>query len=138
MRIPPGFRTVFDLFDVFAAFKRRQHVDALGVAAAGLKGGEIVPTFCIGACFGCVVGAFLGLDPALSGALGLVGLFCSVTNSPIASIFLSVEMFGGGNIYLFAIVCVVSFVLSGHSGLYASQILRFDKVLRRAGRSKEE
>lgn len=106
--------------------------------AAGFKGGEIVPTFCIGACFGCVVGAFLGLDPALSGALGLVGLFCSVTNSPIASIFLSVEMFGGGNIYLFAIVCVVSFVLSGHSGLYASQILRFDKVLRRAGRSKEE
>ena len=31
---------------------------------AGFKGGEIVPTFCIGATFGCVFGGLLGLDPA--------------------------------------------------------------------------
>lgn len=30
--------------------------------AAGFKGGEIVPTFCIGATFGCVIGGLLGLD----------------------------------------------------------------------------
>ena len=96
--------------------------------AAGFKGGEIVPTFCIGATFGCVIGGLLGLDAGLCGALGLVGLFCCATNSPLASIVMSVEMFGGANIHLFALVCVVCFVLSGHSGLYSSQIHQFHKA----------
>lgn len=94
---------------------------------AGLKGGEIVPTFCIGATFGCVAGGLLGLDPGISGALGLVGLFCCATNSPFASMVLSVEMFGSGNLHLFALICVICFVLSGRSGLYASQILEYAK-----------
>jgi len=96
--------------------------------AAGFKGGEIVPTFCIGATFGCVVGGLLGLDAGLCGALGLIGLFCCATNSPFASIVLSIEMFGGANLHLFALVCVVCFVLSGHSGLYSSQIIQFPKA----------
>ena len=96
--------------------------------AAGFKGGEIVPTFCIGATFGCVVGGMLGLDPGLCGALGLIGLFCCATNSPLASIVLSIEMFGGANLHLFALVCVICFVLSGSTGLYASQIHQFDKA----------
>ena len=96
--------------------------------AAGFKGGEIVPTFCIGATFGCVIGGLLGLDPGLAAAMGLVGLFCCATNSPLASIVLSMEMFGGANLYLFALTCVICFVLSGHSGLYASQIIQFAKA----------
>ncbi len=104
--------------------------------AAGLKGGEIVPTFCIGATFGCVVGSFLGIDAGFAGALGLVGLFCCVTNSPIASILLSIEMFSGSNIYVFAFVCVICFVLSGNSGLYGSQRIPFGKELR-IGKFKE-
>ena len=96
--------------------------------AAGFKGGEIVPTFCIGATFGCVVGAALGLEPGIAAALGLIGLFCCATNSPLASIVLSVEMFGGANLYLFALVCVICFVLSGTSGLYASQIIQYEKI----------
>ena len=95
--------------------------------SAGFKGGEIVPTFCIGATFGCVLGGLLGLDPGIAAALGLVGLFCCATNSPFASIVLSIEMFGSANLYLFALVCVICFVLSGHSGLYASQIIQFSK-----------
>lgn len=95
--------------------------------AAGFKGGEIVPTFCIGATFGCVLGGLLGLDAGMAAALGLVGLFCCATNSPLASIVLSIEMFGGANLYLFAFTCVICFVLSGRSGLYASQILNFSK-----------
>ena len=96
--------------------------------AAGFKGGEIVPTFCVGATFGCVVGVALGLEPGIAAALGLVGLFCCATNSPLASIVLSVEMFGGANLYLFALVCVICFVLSGTGGLYASQIIKYEKI----------
>ena len=96
--------------------------------AAGFKGGEIVPTFCIGATFGCVLGGILGLDPGICGALGLVGLFCCATNSPFASIVLSIEMFSGTNVHLFALICVICYVLSGHSGLYASQIIQFRKA----------
>ena len=96
--------------------------------SAGFKGGEIVPTFCIGATFGCALGGLLGLDAGMAAALGLIGLFCCATNSPFASIVLSIEMFGSTNLYLFAFVCVVCFVLSGNSGLYASQIIRFSKA----------
>ena len=96
--------------------------------AAGFKGGEIVPTFCIGATFGCVVGGLLGLEPGIAAALGLVGLFCCATNSPVASIVLSIEMFGSANLYAFCLVCVICFVLSGNSGLYTSQIIQFSKA----------
>ncbi len=96
--------------------------------AAGFKGGEIVPTFCIGATFGCVIGGLLGLDPGYAAAFGLIGLFCAVTNSPITAIVLSVEMFGCNNIHAFALICVIVFVLSGKWGLYSSQIFRFSKA----------
>ncbi len=96
--------------------------------AAGFKGGEIVPTFCIGATFGGLVGMILGLDVGVAATLGLVGLFCCTTNSPLASIVLSVEMFGSANLPLFALMCVIAFVLSGKSSLYASQIFKFPKL----------
>ena len=96
--------------------------------AAGFKGGEIVPTFCVGATFGCVFGGLLGLDPGYAAALGLIGLFCAVTNSPITAIVLSVEMFECTNIHVFALICVIVFVLSGKWGLYSSQIFQFAKA----------
>lgn len=104
--------------------------------SAGYKGGEIVPTFCIGATFGCTLGGLLGLDAGFAAALGLAGLFCCVTNSPIAAMMLSVEMFGSANLPLFALVCVIGFVISGNWGLYSSQIVQFSKsrmVKRRYG-----
>ena len=75
-----------------------------------------------------MLGGLLGLDPGFAAALGLIGLFCCATNSPFASIVLSIEMFGSTNLYLFALVCVICFVLSGNSGLYASQIIQFGKA----------
>ena len=106
--------------------------------AAGFKGGEIVPTFCIGATFGCVVGGLLGLDPGICGALGLIGLFCCATNSPFASIVLSIEMFGGANLHLFSLVCVICFVLSGQGGLYSSQMQIFHRTPTESKSSKKQ
>ena len=96
--------------------------------ACGYKGGEIVPTFFIGATLGCVLGSLLGMPPELAAALGLVGLFCGVVNCPLASIMLSVELFGAGALPYFALVCGICYMLSGKMGLYnGSQIIVFPK-----------
>lgn len=89
--------------------------------AAGFKGGEIVPTFFVGATFGCVVGSLLGLSPALGAAIGFIALFCGVVNCPTASILLSAEVFGADGVMMFAYVCVIVYLLSGNFGLYKSQ-----------------
>ncbi len=95
--------------------------------AAGFKGGEIVPTFFIGSTFGCVVAPFIGLDPSFGAAVGFIALFCSVVNSPVASVMLAVEVFGGEGILIFAAVCCISYMTSGYSGLYHSQRIVYSK-----------
>ena len=86
--------------------------------AAGFRGGEIVPVFFVGSTFGCVIAPILGVDPGFGAALGMISLFCSVTKSPIASIFLAVEIFGAKYIIFFALVCGITYVMSGYNGLY--------------------
>ncbi len=96
--------------------------------SAGFKGGEIVPAFFIGSTFGCVAAPILGLDPALGAAIGFVALFCGVVNSPVASIILSLEVFGAEGILFFAIACSVSYMMSGCFGLYESQKILYSKI----------
>ncbi len=95
--------------------------------AAGLKGGEIVPVFFIGATLGATVSTLIGLDPALGAAIGMSALFCGVTNCPIASIVLSIELFGTDSMIFCALAAVTSFLLSGSTGLYATQRMIFSK-----------
>ena len=95
---------------------------------AGYKGGEIVPAFFVGATFGCVAGPWLGLDPGLAAAIGLIALFCSVVNCPVASMLLSVELFGGTRLWMFAVVCGVSYLMSGYSTLYSEQKIIYAKL----------
>lgn len=94
----------------------------------GLKGGEMIPTFFVGATLGCTVGGLLGLNPAFGAAIGFVAMFCAVMNCPIASIILSVEVFGARGIIYFAIACAVSYMLSGYYGLYSSQKIVYSKL----------
>ncbi|NFG23831.1 chloride channel protein [Clostridium botulinum] len=96
--------------------------------SVGYKGGEIVPTFFIGATFGCVVGGLIGLDPRLGAAIGLVALFCGVVNTLITSVILSIELFGSGALILFAVACGVSYMLSGYFSLYSSQKIIYSKL----------
>lgn len=95
---------------------------------AGFKGGEIVPTFFIGATFGCVVGRFLGMDTGFAAAVGMVSMFCGVLNCPVASMFLSIELFGSNGMLLYAIAVAVSYMLSGYYGLYSSQKIMYSKL----------
>lgn len=95
---------------------------------AGFKGGEIVPALFVGATLGNVAAPFLGLEPAFGAAIGMIALFCSVVNCPLASMMLSIELFGHHSALLFCIACAVSYVFSGYYGLYSSQKIMYDKL----------
>ena len=94
---------------------------------AGFRGGEIVPTFACGATFGCTVAPLLGLSPSFGGAVGVAAAFCGVTNCPLSSLLLAVELFGGGGLPLFALAVAVSYRLSGYTGLYSEQQIVYAK-----------
>lgn len=95
---------------------------------AGFKGGEIVPSFFIGATLGCVIGPILGLPAALCAGCGMVGVFCGVTNSPITSLLISFELFGFEGMPYYLITIAVSYMLSGYYGLYSSQKIIYSKT----------
>ncbi len=95
---------------------------------AGYKGGEIVPAFFIGATLGHLIATWIGFPPAFGAALGLVGLFCGVTNCPITSLILALELFGGSGLLFFAIICAVTYMLSGYYGLYSGQKILYSKL----------
>lgn len=94
----------------------------------GFKGGEVVPTFFIGATLGCVLGPLLGIPAGFAAAIGLVCVFCGAVNCPIASIALSVELFGSTELIYFALACGIAYMLSGYSGLYSSQKIMYSKL----------
>ena len=91
------------------------------------KGGEIVPSFFVGATFGCLMGKLLGISPSLCASVGMVAVFCGVTNCPISSLLIAAELFGFEGIYYFLIGVVVSYMLSGYYSLYSSQKIIFGK-----------
>jgi len=104
---------------------------------AGFRGGEIVPTLFIGSTFGCAVGPLFGLDPAFGAAVSMIALFCGVVNCPLASIFLAIELFGGGGLLFFALASALSFLVSGRYSLYESQKIVFSKLEARLDNQKE-
>lgn len=94
---------------------------------AGYKGGEIVPSFCIGAAFGCLFGNLIGFSPELCTAVGMTAIFCGVTNCPLASLLISFEMFGFEGMPFFLLTVAFSYMMSGYHGLYHSQKIIYSK-----------
>lgn len=95
---------------------------------AGFKGGEIVPIFSIGSTFGNLMSGILGIDYSIGAAVGMTSIFCGVTNCPIASILLSMELFGSEGIIFYAIGCSAAYMLSGYQGLYSAQKILYSKL----------
>lgn len=93
----------------------------------GFKGGEIVPSFVVGATFGCMFGNLTGFDPALCTAVGMGAVFCGVTNCPITSLLICFELFGYVGMPYFLLSVALSYMLSGYYGLYRSQKIVYSK-----------
>ena len=86
--------------------------------AAGFKGGEIVPTFFIGATSGGALALLLGVPVPFGAALGMAVLFGGATNCSLSAILLCGEMFGFKGIAYFTFAAVVAHLLTGKNRLY--------------------
>ncbi len=96
--------------------------------ATGFKGGEIIPTMFIGATMGGTIATLLGMNPGMGAALGIAALFCGVTNCPLGTMVLCVELFGSEGMLFFALCGIISFMLSGKASLYTKQRFIFSKL----------
>ncbi|MFB9051852.1 voltage-gated chloride channel family protein [Formosa undariae] len=90
---------------------------------AGFKGGEVTPLFYIGATLGNVLIWFIPLPMGLLAGMGFVAVFAGATNTPIACTVMGIELFGIEAGVFIAIACSVSYLFSGHTGVYTSQII---------------
>jgi H+/Cl- antiporter ClcA len=96
----------------------------LGMA---FKGGEVTPLFFIGAVLGNALSLVIPLPMALLAGLGFVAVFSGAANTPLATTLMAIELFGmeiGG---FAAVVCVTSYLFSGQSGIYSSQLFESGK-----------
>lgn len=55
--------------------------------------------------------------------MGFVAVFAGATNTPLACTVMGIELFGTEAGVFIAIACSTSYIFSGHSGVYASQII---------------
>lgn len=93
----------------------------------GYQGGEVTPLFAIGAMLGNSLAGVLHLYGPFLASLGFIAVFCGATNTPIACFIMGIELFGSsGAMYMF-IACIVSFLFSGHTGIYTSQLIGVSK-----------
>ncbi|AZP12511.1 voltage-gated chloride channel family protein [Undibacterium parvum] len=88
---------------------------------SGFKGGEVTPLFFIGATLGNVLAPLLHLPFPLLAGIGFVAVFSGAANTPIASTLMAMELFGAEVGMFAAIACIVSYLFSGHTGIYRSQ-----------------
>ncbi len=94
---------------------------------SGFKGGEVTPLFYIGATLGNALSHLLPLPRSLLAGMGFVAVFAGAANTPLASTLMAVELFGAEAGAYAGIACVISYLFSGHAGIYHAQ---------RVGRSK--
>lgn len=87
----------------------------------GFVGGEFIPLFVTGALLGATFGSMLGVSIPFFAMVGAVAVLAGGTNTPLAMLFLGVELFGGSGAIVFAVACVIAYSTSGHKGIYHAQ-----------------
>jgi len=98
----------------------------------GFKGGEVTPLFFIGATLGSALSLVLPLPVGLMAGMGFVAVFAGAANTPLACSIMAMELFGAECGVYVAIACIVAYLISGHSGIYSSQIIGAPKNIKKA------
>ncbi|MDA0370258.1 MAG: chloride channel protein [Actinomycetota bacterium] len=102
-------------------------VVALGCS---IPGGEVTPLFVIGATLGSVLSGVLDIDAALCASVAAAAVFGAASNTPIACIVLTVELFGADMAVPAAVVIFLAYTLSPRQGIYEAQQMGSTKDLR--------
>jgi H+/Cl- antiporter ClcA len=91
--------------------------------SCGFVGGEVTPLFFVGATLGSVAARLLGLPIELGAGVGIAAVFGAASNAPISLSIMAVELLGGNAFPHVFIVALIAYLLSGHRGIYPSQLL---------------
>ena len=59
--------------------------------------------------------------------MGMIALFCGVTNCALTSLLIGVEMLGAQGVIFYFLAVAVSYMLSGYYGLYQGQKVLYSK-----------
>ncbi|BAZ41895.1 Cl- channel voltage-gated family protein [Calothrix sp. NIES-4101] len=124
-----GIPTIIDAFNIQLPpwdFAAKIAFTSLTLGAS-FKGGEVTPLFYIGATLGNALSPILALPTPMLASMGFVAVFGGAANTPIASTLMGIELFGVESGVFMSIACVVSYLFSGHSGIYNSQRIGFSK-----------
>lgn len=93
----------------------------------GFVGGEAIPLFFMGATLGNTISNMIDLPMSFLAGLGLIAVFSGGANTPIAAFLLAIEMFDGKGVEYFFVACIVTYIFSGHHGLWPSQTVHEPK-----------
>jgi len=89
---------------------------------SGFMGGEVTPLFVIGSTLGSSLSTYLALPATFLAAIGLASVFGAASKTPIACTILGLELFGVQGAPYMLIACLVSFAVSGRTGIYESHV----------------
>ncbi len=91
------------------------------------KGGEIMPSFCIGGLLGASCTYLTGGDPAFGAAVGVMGFFAAFSRCPLAAFLMGCEIFGWAMAPYFAVAVGVSYMFGSPVGMYGDGV---DRLIR--------
>jgi H+/Cl- antiporter ClcA len=114
--IEAAFKEGLPIYDFAGKF-----VFTVMTLASGFKGGEVTPLFYIGATLGNALSHILALPAPVLAGLGFVAVFAGAANTPIASTIMAIELFGSHIGVYAGLACVISYLFSGHTGIYRAQ-----------------
>lgn len=104
-----------------------------------LRGGEIMPTFTVGALLGASCTIMTGADAGFSAAVGMVAFFCTMSRCPLAAFLMGCEIFGWAGAPAFALAVGVAYLVGHGEGYYALGAVSLAHGvarLRRSGQSR--
>lgn len=87
-----------------------------------LKGGEIMPTFCVGALLGAACVVMTGGDAAFGAAMGSMAFFAAFSGCPIAAFLIGCEVFGYGMALWLALAVGLAALASPTLGMYGASL----------------
>ena len=120
-----GTKTIADSFTTVIpkeAFLGKILFTALSLGS-GFQGGEVTPIFYVGATFGNFLAGLMNMPISFFAALGLIAVFSGASNAPIACFVLGIELFGAEAGVYFFMASIISYMFSGHHGIYTSQMV---------------